>query len=136
MSTQNSLDGYYPHIETITDSFGNTFVSNDGINAGGVTVKHNPVVHPGDVVTFTCIGADAAGRQLEFSLHSGAGSASTQQVATGETATLQWTVQKGDVMLHKAVTINMKAVDAEYHRHGDNDQSARFKYQVNPPNVN
>jgi hypothetical protein len=70
MSTQDPQGDYFPRIESITDSFGNTF-EGDPQKAQSQTslftpIKTGVILTPGQVVTFTCVGVDPQDRVLKF----------------------------------------------------------------------
>lgn len=91
MSSQDPAGDYFPRIESITDSFGNTFNGSDpsSRNAFVSTIQTGLGLRVGDTFTFDCVGTDPHGRELEWELHhSNMTQTSTVERARGQQATL------------------------------------------------
>lgn len=135
MSAQDDAGDIYPRIESITDSFGlrieSEVVRGEVAGTQGATEL---VLHPGDVVTFTCIGTDPQGRELEWDLAGPDHFRLRERVVarSGEPTLLTWVVEDGDVRENASVSIHMRAKDAKYRRFGSFDHRAHFFYSVRP----
>ncbi|KRE29942.1 hypothetical protein [Agromyces sp. Soil535] len=130
MSKQDEAGDIYPRIESVTDSFGRRIESatvEDEL-AGSVTAL-DVTLHPGEVVTFSCVGVDPQGRDLEWF-----GPTDAHAVGpSGQPTQLQWVVTDGDVSEATDASIYMKTSGAIYHRFGSWDHRAYFRFRVRPP---
>lgn len=136
MSAQDPGGEYYPRLESVTDSFGNSYVGTGPVPLIGPTIRCQQILHPGEVVTFTAIGIDAQGRDLEYALvPTSTGTIFTHADSTGgNPVTLQWVVSKEDVAELAWANIYMRAKGAEYHRFQRKlDDQVAFGYRINPP---
>jgi hypothetical protein len=139
MSTQDPGGEFYPRLESVTDSFGNSHVGAGPVPQITPTITPPQILHPGDVVTFTAIGTDAQSRDLEYIVVQ----ASTGKIVAreessgGNPVALQWVVTDDDVAERAWVNIYMRAKDVVYHRFNPRgekfDDQAAFGYRVNPP---
>jgi len=128
-STMDIDSKHYPVIEYLRDSFGNEATNLDPSSAW--TSTHTGLsLQVGDVVTFTCRGWDAQGRELTWTVGRAIGP--TQAKATGSEATLEWVVREEDVGARTDVMIRLNS-SGKYHRHAGHDQSVMFTYTVPPP---
>lgn len=128
MSTQDPAGDIYPRIESVTDSFG---------RQRGPSWGHGQlpaiVLHPGDIVTFTCFGTDPQNRALLWRT-SGTNTEKIIAVADpGQPATLTWLVEDRHVSESTSISIRMEAPEAKYHRSNSYDGWVMFDYIVRPP---
>lgn len=132
MSSQDPAGDIYPRIESITDSLGRRIESSGRAGAilGSVTGPLT-IVRPGDVVTFTCVGIDPQGRDLEWVAKSLWREAT--RGPSGQATLLHWTVVDRDVNESKVIIVRMRAAGTPYHRGGQYDQAAHFHFRVRPP---
>jgi hypothetical protein len=126
-TTQGPDMEYYPKIEQVTDSFGNS--PSTGLESGPrLRLK------AGDVVQFQCRGWDPQDRNLTWELRIGRsgldGSVTTE--AVGAEVTLTLVINERMVREHLLVEILMRS-DGQYHRNGFYDELCDFYYAVDPP---
>jgi hypothetical protein len=135
MSQQDPAGDFYPRLDSVTDSFGVRYERTPKVNPIWPTIRTDFTLHPGDVVTFTCIATDPQDRELEFALVRGSSRkiANTAIANAGAPATLTWDVTSEDVREHAWVNIIMRVRGGEYHRFGDHDEQVAFCYRVDPP---
>lgn len=137
MSSQDPAGDYFPRIESITDSFGNTFNGSDpnSPNAFISTIQTGLGLRVGDTVTFDCVGTDPHGRELEWELHhSNMAQRSTVERARGQQATLVWKVEDKHVRINATVVLLLTTVDATYHRFNGYDEQVDWIFDsVLPP---
>lgn len=136
MTTQDPAGDHYPRIESVIDSFGNTYNGEapDLINHG---IETAIVLHPGDVVTFTATAFDGQDRDLRFELRASLlGIEPRQKVIekAGRPVELTWHVTDEEVGTFTAMGVYLYAEGTKYHRHTQYDYSVRFAYRVDPPN--
>lgn len=131
MSAQDPRGDYYPRIESVTDSFGNGIEAQSTTSHAG-DVPVDLALHPGDVITFTCVGVDPQDRSLRWWI-AGDHAPEPAVAPSGQAATLQWIVAAGDVALTHIVAVRMSAEGTEFHRGGTYDQAVHFTYIVDPP---
>ncbi|WP_307109198.1 hypothetical protein [Rhodococcus sp. SORGH_AS_0303] len=125
------MTDYYPHIKSISDDRGHS-ISNFNYSMPVDALRTGDEVRPGDVVKFTCVGEDPKNRELEWTLQSKGGL--VMQTATGNEATMTWTVEDGQVQDNQLMVISMRALGTKYHRHGTTDHGVHLRYRVIPPN--
>lgn len=116
---------YYPKIEQVTDSFGNS--PNIGLD---VAAKLRLKV--GDTIKFECRGWDPQDRNLTWQLREGLGFTLIRAEAQGSGATLQLTLTDEMVQEQLYLIISMKS-DGPYHRRLTWDDDCEFYYAVDPP---
>lgn len=128
MSSQSPAGDIYPRIESVMDSFGRR-------GGGGLGSVQLPLVvlHPGDIVTFTCVGTDPQGRDLLWRFAGSEGSRVVGQ--SGVTTLLNWSVEDRHVNESTTIGVYMEAHDAKYHRWGSFDHKILFGFRVRPPGV-
>ncbi|UOQ88715.1 hypothetical protein MUN74_15810 [Agromyces endophyticus] len=126
MSTKGPDMEYYPAIERITDSFGN---SREGLQQLGVVLTET-ALRVGDIVTFSCRGNDPQGRELTWTLGTSTTRGSTSVV--GPEVTLSWEVTEDDVSDSTMVAISLSSA-GKYHRSVTYDDRLNFVYKVIPP---
>ncbi|MCS3853342.1 hypothetical protein [Tsukamurella ocularis] len=133
MSSQDENGDYFPRIESICDSYGNTFDGGDPNFPGAVEAGLK--LRVGDVVEFACVGTDPSGRELQWSLeHANMSTRAETEFARGSEATLVWRVEPQHVRVRAAVVIKLSTVDAEYHRFSGFDQQVDWRFaSVLPP---
>jgi hypothetical protein len=118
---------YYPKIEQVTDSFGNT--PRVGLDVG-IQLR----LKVGDVVKFDCRGWDPQDRTLIWQMREGIGFHQILAEAQGSEVTFELVITDEIVQEQLIVTIDMKS-DGQYHRNKYWDDSCRFYYAVDPPSV-
>lgn len=128
----------YPRFESVADNFGNTFRGPADVTSHDYVVIPQPTqtLHPGDVVTFTCVATDPNNRPLRLRLRVIANPAMKQEAVSndGSPVELTWQVGKNDVSLKTWVKIDLRTDSAEYHRFGRlGDQSVTYGYRVDQP---
>jgi hypothetical protein len=136
MSTQDQVGNHYPRIESITDSFGNRHEGTEKVGPLGAAHTTDVVLHPGDIVTFTCVGIDAQGRDLDFQSQTvGEGTLERVTSQAGNPATLTWTVSNLNVSQQTGFYIDCIATGTEFHRFQNPscDDRVTFVYRVDPP---
>jgi hypothetical protein len=118
---------WYPRIESIRDSLGNTLAFN------GPIVLVPARLQVGDVLTFRCIGWDPQDRELTWTLHAQAAQGPELDRQTGGEATLTWRVHAQHVAESSIVVIQMMS-GGKYHRYLTGvDASVTAFYAVEPP---
>lgn len=131
MTTQDSNGEHYPRIVSVTDSFGRE-VAGDQQNPLGAAPPGGPIrVEVGDTVTFACVGSDAQGRPLNWSLSLGQ-TGRTLQEAEGDRVTLSWTVMREHVQQSQWPYIVVRS-SGEFHRYPTFDDAVAFGFTVPPP---
>ena len=135
LSSQDPDGDYYPRIERITDSLGNSATSTTHTFAAGAQLFTGATLTVGQVVTFDCVGNDSRGRLLHWQLISSAGRPS--DTGDGEQVELSWTVTPNDTGNETGILIWMKHTEETYHRNplGNTgwDASMIMYYRVVPP---
>lgn len=130
-SMRDESTRYYPLIEDIHDSLGNSIPTDD-------IAYQSPLARfdVGDVVSFTGSAFAANGLEVIWMLQKTSPSrhVSTEQreVARGETVEFSYRFTEADVKEHIFFGIAI-TTPSSYHRHGGIDDIAYFHYQVNPP---
>lgn len=118
---------WYPRIESITDSLGNSLNLNQAI----VVVPARLQV--GEVLTFRCVGWDPQDRELTWTLKAQSLVSPELDRQTGGEATLTWRVQDQHVAESSIVVIEMRS-SGKYHRHMTGiDANVTALYAVEPP---
>ncbi|MEV0949031.1 hypothetical protein [Promicromonospora sp. NPDC050249] len=132
--TSTAPDGDpYPRIESVVDSFGDSIDIVPQLSEIAGKSWRYVIVQPGDSVTFTCVGVDAQGRDLEWELRSTKSGGSDQAVSrSGEPVELTWRVQEADIVESNAINIQMSVKGATYHRANGFDHRVFFMYRVRP----
>ncbi|HEY0641427.1 MAG TPA: hypothetical protein VGD67_27680 [Pseudonocardiaceae bacterium] len=129
LSSQDPSGDFYPRIEAVSDSLGNTIDTfeldspTSGLCATAVRLS------PGDTVVFRCDGVDPQGRDLTWSLR--VGSDYVDSVG-GDRAELRWNVTRKHVGHRVAARIYLRS-DSEFHRWAGHDQGVSLSYTVLPP---
>ncbi|NLI85230.1 MAG: hypothetical protein GX440_07535 [Propionibacterium sp.] len=132
MSNHDPAGDIYPRIEKLADSFGR-IIRPSLDSPPSLTAEQ--VLHPGDVVEFTCFGTDPQDRSLAWELWKPKVRQPVPRATTnaGEEACLEWVVSEDDVQERCWIDIRMSAVGARHHRNGSLDGSGVFVYIVRPP---
>ncbi|MGW5450308.1 hypothetical protein [Streptomyces asiaticus] len=132
MSGKDPADNYFPRIELVRDSLGNSSETAMTVQPHMLAVQTATTLRPGDVVTFTCRAVDPQNRTLTWSLQTPEGRRYSNH--EGGDVEITWEVRKQDVHT-RADALVMLASDGEYHRFGANgfDASVSFRYEVLPP---
>ncbi|MEE3127442.1 MAG: hypothetical protein VX494_09545, partial [Actinomycetota bacterium] len=122
---------YYPRIEWVRDSFGNSSASEDA-RMQDVFTKVRLAI--GQQVTFQCRGWDPQGRDLNWRLEEQGIGRPRLDTATGTDVTLSFTAAREHVGDSLSVAIVLVG-SGEYHRYGPGsyDGVAAFHYAVSPP---
>lgn len=128
-SSMDQDSEHYPVIEYMRDSFGNEATKLNPSEAW-TSMRTGLTLQVGDVVTFTCRGWDAQGRELTWTLSDFTGP--TRATATGTETQLRWVVGEEDVGASANIKIGVRS-SGRYHRHSGHDQSVIFAYAVSPP---
>lgn len=130
MSAQDDAGDIYPRIESITDSFGRRIRASvaEGEIAGAVR-SADITLHPGDVVTFDCVGVDPQDRELSWQIPG----QTPMQGPSGSALQLSYRVTDEDVTESFTIEILMNTRYSRYHRYRHFDHRAYFKYRVRPP---
>jgi hypothetical protein len=119
---------WYPRIESVTDSLGNSLSLVEGLVAV-VPVR----LQVGELLTFRCIGWDPQDRELTWTLNAQAAQGPEVDRQAGGEVTLTWKVQKQHVAEHSIVVIQMMST-GRYHRQMTGvDASVTAFYTVEPP---
>ncbi len=127
---QEQSSMYYPVVDLITDSFGNT---HDGVTNS--IIQTGVRLEIGETVTFTCRATDPEGRELHWQLSNNAAGGSQANEATGDEVTLSYTFIRADVGERVPLLITLRS-NGEFHRQPGptgSDATAMFHYAVNPP---
>jgi hypothetical protein len=128
LSQQSPDAKYYPVIESVRDSFGNT-VENSNPRYGGAA--HTGLrLQVGQTVEFECRGWDPQDRELTWWY--GPSFASMGKSVKGSSTNLAYTIKDEDVGVTFFIEIDLVS-DGPYHRHTGYDQRATFHYEVEPP---
>lgn len=128
MTAQDPNGDHYPRIESVTDGFGREVIGNQESAMSASTTGPGIRVHVGDIVTFDCLGIDAQGRALAWSLEN----ARELDKADGNHVSLRWEVSEDDVAQTTFVNVSLTS-DGKYHRHRSFDDRAWFGFTVPPP---
>ncbi len=118
---------WYPTVESITDSLGNSLIVDAGI------VRVAALLQVGDVVTFRCVGWDPQDRELTWTLHAQGHIGPEINREIGSEVTLAWTVGEEHVAETSIIAIKMRS-DGKYHRDKTgSDSIVHAFYSVDPP---
>jgi hypothetical protein len=132
LSKRDPDGDYYPRVERIEDSLGNSFIhSPESDLSGPVFVRTQTTLRVGQTVVFRCEGTDPQGRPLTWGL------TDSGSRATGDRVDLQWEVQPLDTGPKKSVSLIMTH-NGVYHRNPKpglpaTDANIVFIYRVLPP---
>lgn len=123
---------YYPVVDSITDSFGNT---HDGIT--NLIIQTGVRLEIGETATFICRATDPEGRELHWQLSNNAHGGPDRQIdeATGDEVALSYRFTRADVGEQVPLLITLRS-SGEFHRQpgsSGSDATAMFHYAVNPP---
>ena len=116
---------YYPRIEQVIDSFGNSSEGTEEVETG-LRLK------VGDTVQFECRGWDPQDRTLLWDLFGGLYATTPLGTAEGSAVSLTLTITEQMVREKLTIVIWMKS-SGKYHRHTNNDDFCAFRYTVVPP---
>ncbi|MFD3456820.1 hypothetical protein ACFWVC_32175 [Streptomyces sp. NPDC058691] len=131
ISGQDPAGAYFPRIELVRDSFGNSSEHALVVQEQMLALETKMTLRPGDVVTFTCRGVDPQNRALSWTLQTPDNRRLNHQ---GGDLEITWLIQPTDVHA-RANLLLMLSSDGEYHRFGSAgyDASMLFWYEVLPP---
>lgn len=138
MSTQDPAGDLYPRIESVVDSLGTRIEepADSYYLVGGGVWMTGFVLHPGQTISFECLGTDPQNRDLLWEISSNRGGYTASSIVhSGDRAELAWTVSDDDVSEETWVTIFLKSKDSKYHRLGNFDHRVTFDYKVRPKMV-
>lgn len=130
MTTRDPDDDPYPRIESVVDSYGDAVTIRSVLGEIAGSSDRRTLLTPGDIVTFTCVGNDARGRDLEWWTESVGGALDRAVVPSGSPATLEWRVADADVAESLALHIYLAVANSRYHRAHSFDHRVYFKYRV------
>lgn len=122
-TTRDPNDQYFARIERVIDSLGN-------IATTDTAAMHDGVLHPGDVITFECLGWDPEGTEMVWYYCTGFGAIQLEHRIDG--SRLTWTVTDRDIAAEATPLYILLAAQRPYHRHGWHDGMVTFKYRVLP----
>ena len=127
-STLQQEREYFPRIELVTDSFGN---SAEGAGSGRSDTGTSLTLHPGDEVLFHCRGWDPDGKTLKWGLKNIFGQRLDEQ--DGTDVVLRWQVVVEHIAETSRIFISLFG-DRPYHRNGigSTDDMVMFVYRVLP----
>ena len=128
-SSQGRDAMFYPVIEHVVDSFGNSIDAPDP-DGFAPSVDTGITLLPGQTVQFRMRGTDPQGRELIWELM--LDSLTLRDSARGSEAELTWEVLDKDVRARLYAEIRVRSSGA-YHRRIGFDQSVDFRYRVDPP---
>jgi hypothetical protein len=127
LSNERPDMSWYPRIESLTDSLGNSLMSETGI------LNVPARLQVGDVLTFRCVGWDPQDRELTWTLSAMAAQGPLLDRQVGSEVTLTWNVEEAHVADPSIVVIQMRS-DGQYHRSlAGYDGSISALYPVDPP---
>ncbi|WP_217572538.1 hypothetical protein [Streptomyces sp. GbtcB7] len=138
ISGQDPAGGYFPRIELVRDSLGNSTETALEAQPQMFTLTTNTTLRPGDVVTFTCRGVDPQNRGLFWAFQTPDGVRHTSDDPYGETygESVQWTweVTRAHIGARAPFGVYLTS-DGDYHRNGvgREDCLVAFAYEVLPP---
>ncbi|WP_406515613.1 hypothetical protein OH809_25135 [Streptomyces sp. NBC_00873] len=134
ISGQDPVGEYFPRIELVRDSFGNSSETASEIQPHMLGVISDTTLRPGDVVTFTCRGVDPQNRQLNWAFQTPDGTRHTPDDAHGDAMEWTWEVKPLHIRARAGLTVSLSS-DGEYHRFGGTQEDALvvFRYEVLPP---
>lgn len=129
-SSSSGPDAYYASINSVRDSFG------DELGGTGKSQSTTPRLSVGQTVTFECSATDPYDRGIEwtFRLWGNSSAYPSQALGTahGAVTTFEWKVTTDHVGEGRSFEISMSN-DSPYRRGMGRDDSASFRYHVNPP---
>ncbi|WP_327421132.1 hypothetical protein OG763_09770 [Streptomyces sp. NBC_01230] len=139
-SGQDPAGEYFPRIELVRDSFGNSTETAIQVQDQDQTmaIMTKMTLRPGAVVTYTCQGVDPQGRTLMWSLQTPDGVRHHPDDGQGEGNEVELTWEVKPLHIHTKASLHViLTVDGQYHRFGATgfDAIADFRYEVLPPLV-
>lgn len=118
---------WYPRIDLLTDSLGNSLMSGTGL------INVSARLQVGDVLKFRCVGWDPQDRELTWALNAMAAHGPLLDRQVGSEVTLTWNVEEAHVADPSIVVIQVRS-DGKYHRSVTGaDASISALYPVDPP---
>jgi hypothetical protein len=136
ISGQDPAGEYFPRIELVRDSFGNSAETAEEIQPQMFSLRTRTTLRPGDFVTFTCRGADPQNRDLHWAFQTPDGVRHTADDGTTDGEAVEWTWEVTRFHIHAQATFGVFLTsDGDYHRYGatNYDALAAFVYEVLPP---
>jgi hypothetical protein len=135
LSEQDPDGDYYPRVERIEDSFGNSFTYSDSTDfAIPQNVQTKTTLRVGDTIMFRCEGTDPQGRALSWNLMQTPPGDLIE--SKGSRVDVSWTVRAADTGPKKWVLVKLTH-EGPYHRNVQGTPNADaivlFYYRVLPP---
>jgi hypothetical protein len=113
----------FPRIEVVRDSFGHE------ARGSAAEVYTDLILYPGDQVSFDCVGWDPEGAELRWYYCINPNWWRPEVEADG--GSFVWIVEERHIAKDISVMIFLLS-ERNYHRHGDYDDRALFRYKVRP----
>lgn len=134
ISGQDPAGQYFPRIELVRDSLGNSTETALEVQPQMFTVTTGTTLRPGDVVTFTCRGVDPQNRQLNWAFQVPDGARYTPEDADGDAVEWTWEVKPSHIHAQAVLGVFLTS-DGDYHRYGPTHQDClvAFRYEILPP---
>jgi hypothetical protein len=134
ISGQDPAGEYFPRIELVRDSFGNSTETAREDQPQVFTLTTNTTLRPGDAVTFTCRGVDPQNRGLEWAFQTPDGRRHSSDDTCGEAVEWTWEVTRSHINARASFGVYLTS-DGDYHRYGGarEDSLVAFVYEVLPP---
>lgn len=138
ISGQDPVGNYFPRIELVRDSLGNSTETAREEAPQVFTLATDTTLRPGDVVSFTCRGIDPQNRGLFWTFQTPDGTRHSSDELYGETygESVEWTwqVTRAHISDHATFGVSLTS-DADYHRRGAGREDCLvvITYQVLPP---
>jgi hypothetical protein len=124
-SKKETSEDYFPRIESVRDSLGNVWTSEQGGSPCFTEQVH--ILRPGDLIDYVVTASDPMGESLNYSMS--AGHSLPKQWQIGNTFTL--TICEEHIGVIFSVVFQVKSPRA-YHAHGNYDHDVQFFYTVLP----
>ncbi|GHE80209.1 hypothetical protein GCM10014715_39490 [Streptomyces spiralis] len=138
ISGKDAAGQYFPRIELVRDSFGNSTETAVQNQPQLFSVATGTTLRPGDVVTFTCRAVDPQNRGLFWAFQTPDGVRHTSDDPYGATfgEAVEWTWEVTDKHISGIAVLAVTLTsDGNYHRYGaaGYDSIVAFTYEVLPP---
>ncbi|MDD5300992.1 MAG: Swt1 family HEPN domain-containing protein [Gallionella sp.] len=123
-SKMETLDGYFPRIESARDSLGNIWVPG---NKNGGNVITESILRPGDILDFVITASDPEGLPVEYSV----GLSSTASYKWQANHNLQFSIADKHISRIFVIQLSIRS-NRPYHASSQYDDSVSFFYKVLP----
>lgn len=123
-SRMETLEGYFPRIESARDSLGNIWVPG---NRGGSSVMTESILRPGDTLDFVITASDPEGLPVEYSV--GLNSSASYKWQTSHD--LQFSITNEHISRTFVLQLSIRS-NRSYHAAHQIDDSVSFFYKVLP----